>query len=171
MATLTFPHSGRTLTDRTAIEKAMADIGVIYEEWGTERLPRNLSSRNLSDGEKQAVLEAFAPDISRRSRLCGYQSSDVVTLYPDTPNLDTLLAKFDKKHLHTDDEVRFIVQGRGVFELYPAGGEKVQAELHPGDFITVPANYRHLFYLCHDRQITAIRLFTSADGWVANYVE
>ena len=171
MASLWFRAEQRLVTDPTEVAERLKSAGVYYERWGTERLPANLSSRNLSDIEKKAVLTAFGPDIERRSKLCGYQTADVVTLYPDTPNLDTMLAKFDKKHLHSDDEVRFVVQGRGVFTLFPASGEVIDAELHPGDFITVPKDYKHHFVLCADRQITAIRLFTDAAGWVAKYVD
>ncbi len=169
MATLTFRDSKRRITDRAEVEKAMKSIGVIYEVWGTERLPKDLSSRNLSDAEKQALLKAFDPEIQKLYKTRGYKTADVVTLYPDTPNLDVMLAKFDKKHIHTDDEVRFIVQGRGVFTLFPENGEAIDAELAPGDFITVPGNYKHLFTLCDDRQITAIRIFLDPAGWVAHY--
>ena len=170
MATLWFRAEQRFVSDPQLVATALAAAGITYERWGTERMPAGLSNRALSDAEKQAVLTAFAPDIQRRSAQCGYQSADVVTLYPDTPNLDVMLAKFDKKHIHSDDEVRFIVQGRGVFTLFPASGEVIDAELHPGDFITVPKDFKHHFVLCADRQITAIRLFTDAAGWVAQYV-
>ena len=171
MAILTYRTSKKVVKDRAAVEQALKAANVIYEVWGTERLPKNLSSRNLSDAEKQQVLKAFDADIQRLYSTRGYKTADVVTLYPDTPNIDVMLAKFDKKHLHTDDEVRFVVQGRGVFTLFPEGGEPIDAELHPGDFITVPKNYRHYFTLCADKQITAIRIFTDPAGWVANYVD
>jgi 1,2-dihydroxy-3-keto-5-methylthiopentene dioxygenase len=171
MAALTFRDSKRTVTDRAGVEKALKAAGVIYEVWGTERLPKSLSSRNLSQEEKDQLLKAFDSELQRLYKTRGYKTADVVTLYPDTPNLDVMLAKFDKNHIHTDDEVRFIVQGRGVFTLFPKGGEAIDAELHPGDFITVPANYKHYFKLCADRQITAIRVFTDPAGWVANYVD
>ena len=171
MATLTFRDSKRTITDRAHVEQALKGAGVVYEKWGTERLPKDLSSRNLSDVEKQALLKAFDKEIQHLYKTRGYKTADVVTLYPDTPNIDVMLAKFDKNHFHTDDEVRFIVQGRGVFTLFPKGGEPIDAELHPGDFITVPANYKHYFNLCADKQITAIRIFTDASGWVANYID
>ena len=171
MATLTFRNSKRTVTDPAEVSKALKAANVIYEKWGTERLPKSLSSRNLSDAEKQAVLKAFDADIQRLYKERGYKTADVVTLYPDTPNIDAMLAKFDKKHLHTDDEVRFVVQGRGVFTLFPEKGEPIDAELHPGDFITVPKNYKHYFTLCDDKQITAIRIFTDPAGWVANYID
>ena len=169
MPTVTCTQSRRRFEGQAAVD-AMRSIGIIYERWGIERLPSNLSSRNLTDAEKQAVLAAFAPDIDRLKRERGYRAADLVTLYPDTPNLDELLAKFNKQHTHADDEVRFIVQGAGVFELHPEGHEPVAAEVVAGDFITVPARYRHLFYLTAARQITAIRIFTDPAGWVAQYV-
>ena len=63
MATLTFRDSKRTITDRAQVEQALKAAGVIYEKWGTERLPKDLSSRNLSDVEKQALLKAFDSEI------------------------------------------------------------------------------------------------------------
>ena len=163
--------TGHEIRDLPSVVRTLGEAGVVYERWGTERLPASLASRNLSDAEKQQVLAAFAPEIERLSRERGYRTADVVTLYPDTPNLDALLAKFDKPHIHTDDEVRFVVQGRGVFTLFPEKGEPIDAELHPGDFITVPKNYKHYFTLCADKQITAIRIFTDPAGWVANYID
>ena len=174
MATLWFRTAQQLVTEPTAVAEGLASVGVTYEKWGTGRMPAGLSNRSLDEAGKQAVLAAFAPDIARVSAAKGYKTADVVTLYPDTPNLDVMLAKFDKRHLHTDDEVRFVVQGRGVFTLFPVAGvhagEVIDAELHPGDFITVPADFKHHFVLCADRQITAIRLFTDVSGWVAHYI-
>ena len=170
MATLWYRAQQRLVTDPVAVEAGLKAANVVYERWGTALMPAGLSNRSLTDAEKQAVLAAFAPEIKRVSDAQGYKTADVVTLYPDTPNLDVMLAKFDKRHLHTDDEVRFVVQGRGVFTLFAANGDVIDAELHPGDFITVPKDYKHHFVLCADRQITAIRLFTDPAGWVAHYV-
>ncbi|MBA3710692.1 MAG: cupin domain-containing protein [Planctomycetes bacterium] len=170
MAVLTYRKTKTTVTDREQIAKALADIGIGFETWGVERLPEHLRSRNLADTEKQDVLTAFKPELERMKSQGGYVTADVVSLWPDTPNLDVMLAKFDKKHLHTEDEVRFCVQGRGVFTVFPQGTDALDIELRPGDFISVPANYHHEFRLCDDRKITAIRLFRDPAGWVAHYV-
>jgi 1,2-dihydroxy-3-keto-5-methylthiopentene dioxygenase len=170
MAVITLLDSGRIVRDPAQVAATLVAAGVTYEVWGTGRMPKDLRLRDLSETEKRAVLTAFDADIARLMRERGYQMADVVSLYPTTPDLDTMLAAFAKPHVHTDDEVRFVVQGRGVFELHPTQGEAISAELHPGDFITVPANYPHQFYLCEDRHITAIRLFTDRAGWVAHYV-
>ncbi|MBA3848055.1 MAG: cupin domain-containing protein [Planctomycetes bacterium] len=160
-----------TITDQARIASELGAIGIVFETWGVDRLPAQLKDRNLSDDEKRQVLEYYKPEIDRMRARGGYVTSDVISLYPDTPNLDAICAKFDKKHLHTEDEVRFVVQGRGVFRLYPVGrGDALDVELRPGDFISVPAKYDHLFYLCADKKITCIRLFVDPAGWVAHYV-
>ena len=41
---------------------------------------------------------------------------------PETPNLDAMLARFSSEHRHDEDEVRFIVEGRGVFHIHPQDG-------------------------------------------------
>lgn len=160
----------QTLTDQRAIAQRLAEIGVRFETWGVDRLPAELRSRNLTDAEKQQVLTAFAPELDELKSQGGYVAADVVTLYPDTPNLEVMLGKFDKKHLHVEDEVRFCVQGSGVFTLYPDQGGALDVHLQPGDFISVPAKYHHLFTLTDERRITAIRLFVDPAGWIAHYV-
>jgi 1,2-dihydroxy-3-keto-5-methylthiopentene dioxygenase len=173
MAILTFSGSDRTVQDREGVQRILHEAGIVFEVWGANRLPRSLGARNLSDAEKQAVLAEFAGEIALLNRTRGYTTADVVTLYPDTPDLDALLAKFDRRHTHSDDEVRFIAQGSGTFHLCPStgphAGQVIRAEVHPGDFLLVPKGYPHWFTLGPDRQITAVRLFTDPAGWVAHY--
>ena len=161
----------KTITDAKQIASTLGGIGIRFESWGVERLPAALRDKTLNDAEKQQVLQAFKPELDKLKAQGGYVTADVISLQPDTPNLDAICAKFDKKHLHTEDEVRFVVQGRGVFRLFPEGqADALDVELRPGDFISVPAKYHHLFFLCPDKQITCIRLFVDQSGWVAHYI-
>ena len=48
----------------------------------------------------------------------GYVTADVIDVNPETPNLEAMLARFDKEHTHSEDEVRFILAGRGIFFLH-----------------------------------------------------
>ena len=54
-------------------------------------------------------------EIEEMKRRGGYVTADVIDVNPATPNLDVMLAKFDKEHTHDEDEVRFILAGRGIF--------------------------------------------------------
>jgi len=82
----------------------------------------------------------------------------------ETPGLETMLARFDKEHTHSEDEVRFILAGRGIFFLN-LDGKVISVEVHPGDMLRVPQGTTHWFTLCADRRIRAIRGFrTRRDG-------
>ena len=60
-------------------------------------------------------------EIEEMKRRGGYVTADVIDVNPATPNLEAMLAKFDKEHTHDEDEVRFILAGRGIFFLHLQG--------------------------------------------------
>ena len=99
----------------------------------------------------------------------GYVTADVINIRPDVPGLDTMLNRFNKEHLHDEDEVRFIVHGRGLFHIHPQEGPVFSIEVVKGDMIRVPRGTHHWFDLCSDRTIRAIRLFQDASGWTPHY--
>src|SRR3546814_6097561 len=77
-------------------------------------------------------------------------------------------AKFLSEHTHADDEVRFFVEGSGQFYLHM--NDRVYVMLcEAGDLISVPAGTRHWFDTGPNPMFTAIRLFVSPDGWVADF--
>ncbi len=97
-------------------------------------------------------------------------TADVIDVNPTTPNLDAMLAKFDREHTHSEDEVRFIVSGRGIFFLH-LGDKVTSVEVGPGDMLRVPRGTTHWFTLCEDRRIRAIRWFQDTTGWTPHYTD
>ena len=148
-------------TDGEQIAAALAPIRVRFERWSASReLPR--------DVDDSGVLEAYRGDIERLKDECGYQSVDVLRCLPDNPKRDELRLKFLDEHTHDEDEVRFFVEGAGVFYLRAAG--KVHMILcERGDLLSVPAGTRHWFDMGPAPHFTAIRLFTTPAGWVAKF--
>jgi 1,2-dihydroxy-3-keto-5-methylthiopentene dioxygenase len=143
---------------------------VIYEKWDINKLPEALKEKYaLSDEEKDQILNAFEVEIADISEKRGYKAQDVISLSDTTPNLDQLLKNFQQEHHHTDDEVRFIVSGHGVFVIQGKDGEFFDVFLEPGDLISVPENVRHFFTLQDDRKVVAIRIFVTTEGWVPIY--
>jgi 1,2-dihydroxy-3-keto-5-methylthiopentene dioxygenase len=80
-----------------------------------------------------------------------------------------MLAKFNIEHRHDEDEVRYILNGRGVFHIHPQQGSVVAIEVEAGDLIRVPRGMLHWFDLCGERRIRAIRLFQDMSGWTPHY--
>lgn len=143
--------------DGDAIAAELATIGVRFERWPT---------RPLADAA--AILDVYAPEIERLKAEAGYQSVDVVALAPDHPDRATLRGKFLSEHTHGEDEVRFFVDGEGLFTLHE-GGRVFNMLCTKGDLISVPAGMKHWFDMGPAPRFTAIRLFVNPDGWVASF--
>src|SRR3546814_15281788 len=85
---------------------------------------------------------------------------------PDNPAAPQMRQKFLSEHTHSEDEVRFFVEGSGQFYLYALNRDYV-ALCEAGDLISVPAGTAHWFDAGPAQRFTANRLFVSAAGWVA----
>ncbi len=145
---------------------------VIYENWDISKLPAHLEEKYvLSEEEQQEVLDAFEVEIKDISERRGYKAWDVISLADHTPNLEELLKNFQREHHHTDDEVRFIVSGHGVFVIQGKDGRFFEVHLNPGDLISVPVGVRHYFTLAEDRKVVAVRIFVTTEGWVPVFEE
>lgn len=160
MAVLRFPDENRTIENEAAIRAELAAAGIDYERWSLDRVPLDCSA--------EEVLSAYAAEIDQMKRRGGYVTADVIDVKPETPNLDAMLARFDKEHTHSEDEVRFILAGRGIFFLH-LGGKVYSVEVGPGDMLRVPRGTTHWFTLCEDRRIRAIRWFQQTEGWTPQY--
>ncbi|MCZ8541017.1 MULTISPECIES: 1,2-dihydroxy-3-keto-5-methylthiopentene dioxygenase [Psychrobacillus] len=170
MAIIKIQETSETIEAQNEVEAFLESQEVIYEHWDIDKLPENLREKfNLDDDEKQEILKAFKSEIDDISTRRGYQSADIISLSDSNPNLDELLKNFERKHLHTDDEVRYIVSGHGIFIIQGKDERYFEVHLSPGDLISVPENITHYFTLSEDRKVVAVRIFVTTEGWVPVY--
>lgn len=170
MAIIKIQETIETIEAQNEVEAFLESQEVIYEHWDIDKLPEKLREKfNLDDNEKQEILKAFQLEIDDISTRRGYQAADIISLSDSNPNLDELLKNFERKHLHTDDEVRYIVSGHGVFIIQGKDERYFEVHLSPGDLISVPENITHYFTLSEDRKVVAIRIFVTTEGWVPVY--
>lgn len=148
-------------TDGDEIAGALQAAGVRFERW---RALQPLTSQS----DDRGILDAYRQDIGRLIKERGYQSVDLLRCLPDNPNRNEMRRKFLDEHTHDDDEVRFFVEGSGVFYLR-IGGKVYVAFCERGDLLSVPAGTRHWFDMGPAPLFTAIRLFTTPAGWVAKF--
>jgi 1,2-dihydroxy-3-keto-5-methylthiopentene dioxygenase len=155
------PQFGELYTDFTYIQSELNTLGVKFERWSSNYpLP--------TDADQASVLAAYAGSIDKLKQQYNFQSVDVIKLNPDHPEKATFRQKFLAEHIHDDFEVRFFVEGSGLFYLHVA--DKVYAVLcEQGDLISVPAKTTHWFDMGENPKFTCIRLFTTPDGWVADF--
>lgn len=171
MATLRL-ENGNILTDLPTIADELAPLNIQLHRWEVgddTQLNLLLAKEQLTDEEKETVLTVLDPYFQQLQQTAGYQSCDLIVLHPDVPNLDELLAKFDRIHIHAEDEVRYILDGTGVFGFVRPDGSQVELIVETADYISVPAGTEHWFYLTTERRIKAIRYFTGTAGWFPQY--
>ncbi|HEY7058042.1 MAG TPA: cupin domain-containing protein [Vicinamibacterales bacterium] len=164
MAIVKIPATNVTHRDAESVTAFLATHGIDYYRW-TPNHPV------AADASSESVLEAYSHEIDALKARGGYVTADVIDVKPDTPNLDAMLAKFNREHWHDEDEVRFIIEGRGLFHVHPPQGDVFAIEVEAGDLIRVPRGTHHWFDLCGDRRIRAIRLFQDVSGWTPHYTE
>lgn len=99
----------------------------------------------------------------------GYIEEDIVALNSDTPNLEALCEKFLVEHMHDEDEVRFVLEGDGVFDIRSLEDRYMRVTVEQGDLIVVPAKRYHRFMLTDRREIRCVRLFKDKAGWVPHF--
>ena len=152
------------ITDQDAVKAYLAQLNIGFERW-----PLHESLGN--DASNEDILAAYDGEITSLSQQNGYTTADVINIYPTTPNLDAMLAKFDKEHWHDEDEVRFILEGVGIFHIHPETGPVVAITVTGGDLLVVPKDTKHWFHLDQARRVCAIRLFQDTSGWTPHYTE
>lgn len=150
-----------TVTDVARIASELESIGVQFERW-------EANQPLADDADQEAVLAAYQTWIERLNERYGFQSIDVVSLNPGHPDKAAMRQKFLAEHTHSDFEVRFFVDGKGLFYLHV--NAKVYVVLcEQGDLISVPADTTHWFDMGANPDFTCIRFFTAPDGWVGEF--
>jgi 1,2-dihydroxy-3-keto-5-methylthiopentene dioxygenase len=163
MATVRIPDENRTLREAEEIRAFLGGIGISYESWPV------VKEENSGGTTSEEILAAYAEPIRQLKEQGGYRLADVIDVGPETPGLAAMLAKFNIEPWHDEDEVRFIIAGRGLFHIHPADASVVAIEVEAGDLIRVPRGTRHWFDLCGEKCIRAIRLFQDVSGWTPHY--
>jgi 1,2-dihydroxy-3-keto-5-methylthiopentene dioxygenase len=164
VAIVSIPEEQLTLTDEASIRTHLGGIGVRYERWEP-------AHTLADDAPPEKVLAVYAAEVESLKARGGYVTADVIDVGPQTRGLEEMLEKFKREHWHDEDEVRFVLSGRGLFHLHPEGQPVTCVEVGPGDLLGVPRGMRHWFGLCPDRRIRAIRLFQDSAGWTPHYTE
>lgn len=150
-----------TSDDPATIKTELSARGIGFARWPSRKdMPAGAS--------QEQVLEAYADDIAQVQALGTYPTVDAIRMTPDHPDRQALRLKFLAEHIHNEDEVRFFVEGSGLFCLH-IGGEVLQVLCEADDFLSVPAGTRHWFDMGCSPHFTAIRFFDNPQGWVAQF--
>ncbi len=154
-----------------AVVDAVSPLGIVLASapLDDEELGQVLARPVLSAEEKEGVLASLSGQIERLAGGQGYGGCDLVVLHPEVDNLDALLETFARCHTHTDDEVRYIVDGEGVFGVVLPDGGQAELTVRAPEYISVPQGLEHWFHLTDARRIKAVRVFMEGERWAADF--
>lgn len=173
MARMIFPD-GHEVTALPQIQKQLDRLGIALRRWPAPENSRAralLEQKSLNDAEKEELLSNVDNRFEELKRDKGYRTRDLIVIHEDIPGLADMLAKFDKIHYHTDDEVRYILAGRGYFGFVESDGKQFLLEVTAGDYINVPADTEHWFEMKEAKRIKAVRYFIDTSGWTPVYTQ
>ncbi|KAA8498557.1 1,2-dihydroxy-3-keto-5-methylthiopentene dioxygenase [Porphyridium purpureum] len=113
----------------------------------------------LSGNEDDAELEQI-----RKDR--GYSYKDVITVSPDTlPAYEQKIKMFYEEHLHSDEEIRYLLEGSGYFDVRDKQDRWIRIACPKGTMIILPEGIYHRFTLDHTNYAKAMRLFIGEPVW------
>ncbi|XP_067941876.1 acireductone dioxygenase-like [Watersipora subatra] len=137
--------------------------------------PRAVS---LEDLKKLGVLYSYVAvddngkyreeggDLHRIKEERGYNYEDTITVAPDKlPGYEEKIKSFFEEHLHTDEEIRFILDGCGYFDVRNKDDEWIRIKVVKGDLLVLPAGIYHRFTTDKTNYICANRLFVGEPVW------
>ncbi|EIE26677.1 aci-reductone dioxygenase [Coccomyxa subellipsoidea C-169] len=164
----------KRLAQPDPIENSHVDAWYMDESTEDQRLPHRLepnetvSLEHLQklgvvywkvDGEEDPKLQAI-----RDAR--GYSYKDVITVSPDKlPNYEAKIKSFFEEHIHSDEEIRFVLDGSGYFDVRDFDERWIRIDCRKGDMIVLPEGIYHRFTLDINNYIKAMRLFVGEPVW------
>ncbi len=165
MAILSIPEKNLTINDPVEIRKFFTSRGIFFDQWFCDVEFEDTASQ-------EDILKAYSRDLDPFMKNGGYLTADVISINSLTENYEAIRNKFLSEHTHTEDEIRFFVDGKGLFWFNLEKEPVFNLLCERGDLISVPAGTKHWFDAGESNPfVKAIRIFIDMSGWVPHYTD
>ena len=165
MAVLSIPIKNYSTSNPEEILSFFNERGLYFDQWQCDEVFEDTATQ-------EDILQAYSKDLFPFMENGGYQTADVISINSLTENYEAIRAKFLAEHTHTEDEIRFFVDGQGLFWFNLENEPVFNLLCEKGDLISVPAGTKHWFDAGESNPfVKAIRIFIDMSGWVPHYTE
>jgi len=165
MAVLSIPDEQRVISSTDEIRMYLNQQGIFFDQWSCSVVFDDRASQ-------EEILEAYERDLKPFMERGGYLTADVISINSLTENYGAIRAKFLAEHTHSEDEIRFFVDGQGLFWFHLPNAPVFNVLCQRGDLISVPAGVKHWFDAGESNPfVKAIRIFIDMSGWVPHYTD
>jgi 1,2-dihydroxy-3-keto-5-methylthiopentene dioxygenase len=165
MAVLSIPEKNVKITDPQEIKTFFNKRGIFFDQWQCDVVFEDTAT-------PEDILAAYAKDLKPFMEKGGYKTADVITINSLTENYDAIRSKFLAEHTHSEDEIRFFVDGKGLFWFNLETEPVFNLLCERGDLISVPEGTKHWFDAGPTNPfVKAIRIFIDMTGWIPHYTE
>ena len=146
--------------NKPATVEALRKIGIQY--WRMDAEKYSYPIKAVPWDPKDAV----DPRLSALRDERGYSYADIITIHPDhLPGFEDKVKAFFEEHIHDAEEIRYILDGSGFFDVRDADDKWVRIHVKKGDLMTLPEGIYHRFTCDETDYIHAMRLFIGQPVW------
>jgi len=167
-------ENGKIYSDIEAIASQLAALNIQIDRLPIDKTPtiqKLLVQDLLNTTEKQQILAAVKSEFELFKLSSGCQWCDLKVLHPGSQQIYGIMTQSYRTHTHTDTEIIHVMAGECVFGFVYPNGSQVQLLLQSEEYIKVPENTEHWFYLTPSLYLKAVQYYTTAQGWVPQYTK
>jgi len=132
-----------------------------------------LSPVNVEELANHGVLywhiegEDYMTKIDEIAKERNYSSRDEITCSHEGLGdlYESKIKTFFEEHLHEDEEIRYILDGSGYFDVRDFRDRWIRIVVGKGDLLVLPAGIYHRFGLDDKKYLKAMRLFKENPKW------
>ncbi|KAH8342336.1 hypothetical protein KR059_002150 [Drosophila kikkawai] len=141
------------------------ELADLYKKTGVEYFKASGIIRNYINADAYQSDEVLTQLRAKRGYTYDDEARSITCSEKCLPDYANKLKAFFTEHLHTDEEIRLVLDGSGYFDVRDNEENWLRIQVVKGDLIIIPAGIYHRFTLDSNNFIKARRYFVGEPVW------